>query len=133
MKKEKGKIVHQAHKYMTALIASLLAVILLAVLFIIITCILFIRKIHTLYYNEIYKNTYDNIKRLSKNDASLSEYSNTDYIEIKELNDATVELKNRLKNSYLMTKDADYHAIGVSFLDKSRRIVDYEIFSKNIK
>ena len=156
--KDKGKLVHQAHLYMTILIASLAFVILIAtgliilfnytgekwflislVIFFsifliayIIICILFIRRIHTIYYEQIYKNTYDNIKKLASNDVNLKEYNNVDYDEIKELNDATIELKDRLNNAYLITKKVDYASIGLPYLDKSRQIVDYDEFVKHL-
>ena len=156
--KDKGKLVHQARLYMTILVASLAFILLVATgliivfnftgekwflislvivfsLFLIayiITCILFIRRIHSIYYEQIYKNTYDNIKKLANNDVSLKEYKNVDYNEIKELNDATIELKDRLKNAYLITKKVDYASIGLHYLDKSRQIVDYDEFVKHL-
>ena len=157
--KDKGKLVHQARLYMVTLIASLGVVILLASLLIVLytrtnekwylislviffsvfligyitTCVIFIRRIHSIYYNQIYKNTYDNIKRLANNDVSLTEYKNVDFNEIKDLNDATKELKTRLDNSYLVTKEVNYEAIGLHYLDSQRHIIEYEEFVKNLK
>lgn len=154
----KGKLVHQAHRYMAILIVSLAFVILVAtgliiaynftdekwflislviffslfLIIYIIICILFIRRIHTVYYDQIYKNTYNNIKKLADNDTNLKEYRNLDYTEVKELNDATLELRDRLKNSYLVTQKADYSSIGLNYLDKSRNIVDYDEFVKRL-
>lgn len=155
---KKKTLIKQAHKYMITLVASLLGVLLVgaalvyfyfstgekwfllslvivSALFLagyIVMCSLFIKKIHTIYYKEVYLNTYENIKKLTKNDASLYEYKDTDYNEINELNEATVELKERLKNSYLINKKADYSDIGLNYLNKSRHIVDYEEFVKKL-
>lgn len=159
MMKNNNRLIKTARKYMAILLGSLSIVIIVATLLIIFypktdnrmflyslvlffiifiiayvtLCVLFIRRIHSLYYTQIYENTYLNIKKIENNDANLTPYKNLEYDEIRDLNDATLSIKDKLTNAVVINKDPDYSKLSLEFLDKQRNIVDFDSFKKEIK
>lgn len=156
---EKHRLINRVRMYMVILLVSLLVVLLVGVALLIsylntsekwflislsiffaafmiayiILCTILIHRTHSLYYSQIYKNTYDNLKKLQNNETNLSEYKNLEYDEIKELNEATKEIKNRFRNAYLVNKEVDYKSIELEYLNIDRRIVDYVSFKNHIR
>ena len=119
----------------TSAIGWLIALIVIFTVFVIgliIVGIYSIRRINDLYYNQIYKVTYDNIKKLSNNDTALEDYNILSVDEIRELNELTIAVKNNLNNSYLICKTANYDKLNLKYIDKEKRIITYDSFKKNL-
>ena len=92
-----------------------------------------LRRIHFVYYDQIYETTYENVKKLTNNDSNLSTYRDLDIAEIHELNEAMLELKTLFGNSLLLNKVPNYSNIPLVYVDKEKNLVTYESFKKNLK
>lgn len=95
--------------------------------------ILFQRRLHINYYDKIFKVTYDNIDRIKRNDINLESYGDTDIKEIKMLDEATKQIKEKLACSYLVSKKADYSKLSLEYVGKSKDLVTFDSFKKNIR
>ena len=113
-------------------IVHLLVVLSLAVIAFTVMSILIIKRVHETYYNQIYLNTYNNIKKIRANDTNLDEYKDLSIVEINELNDAMMEIKNKFVGSYLFVKDIDFNKVDLDYIDQEKKIVTYESFKKKL-
>ena len=93
---------------------------------------LIIKKIHSVYYDQIFKVTYNNIQKLSKSDTKFNSYKNLEYEEIDELNDAMQDIKKRFANAYLVARDPNFNNLELDYVNKEKHLITFESFKSNL-
>ena len=91
-----------------------------------------VRKIHSIYYHDLFEKSYANIKRLVNNDTKFETYRDTHIEELDEINNITQELKERFEGSFLVVRDFDYNKLNLEYVDKSHNLITFESFKKNL-
>ena len=114
--------------YIIALISVFLAIVasFLAISYI------FLQKANKRYIGDIYRTTYNNIKKLSVNDVDFDSYKETDIKEINELNEAMKTIKKRFDGGYLVMRSPDYEPLHLKYIDESRHLIAFESFKENL-
>ena len=98
-----------------------------------ITYFMFIRKkLKSVFYNQIYKVTLNNIERIRNNDANLLPYGDSNIKEINILDKATADISKRLSSSYLICSSPDYSKLNLDFIDKKKSLITYKSFKENL-
>lgn len=92
-----------------------------------------VRKLKSAIYDDLYKKTLINAKKISQDDVNLEKYSNTKYEEINELDLATQEVKDKLNSSILVSTTFDYDLINLEYIDKEKSLISYDELKKKMK
>ena len=96
--------------------------------------IYFVRRLHHNYYDQMFSITYENIRKIKNNDSNLTLYDRNSTIrEIRLLNEATADIKEKLTSAYLVAKDPDYSNLSLEYVDKNKRLITYNSFKSNLQ
>ena len=94
--------------------------------------IFMMKRLHAVYYEQIYLTTYSNIKKLAANDTSFDFYRDLNIDEVDSMNDAMHDIKKKFDNSYLVVTTPDYTNLNLEYVDKNRNLITFESFKKNL-
>ena len=90
------------------------------------------RMVREIFFNQIYKKTYRNFKKIVKNDTSFERYDDQNIVEIDELNEMVDDLKKKLDGGFLVIREQDYSSLNLEYIDKSKKLITFDSFKKNI-
>ena len=82
-----------------------------------------VRRLHEFYQQGLFEISRDNFLRLSRGESDIRAYPSSRIEELKELNAAVGKVKERWSHSVLYSSAPDYDTIGLSFVDRERRLI----------
>ena len=90
------------------------------------------RYLSRVFFKGLYETTYNNIDRLSKDNANLSHFPKLNIKEIDDLNERMDVVSAKLNNAYLVTYAPDYSKLKLEYVNKNKQLITFDSFKKNL-
>ncbi len=91
-----------------------------------------IKYMKKVFYDQLFSTTLYNIKHIDNNISDLQSYGETSIKEIKQLEDATEAIKQKLDSSFLVIKEPDFSRLSLEYVNKDKKLITFKSFRKNL-
>ncbi len=90
------------------------------------------KKVYTVFYQDIYSVSRNNIDKLMNDRYDLSLYESTSYPEIKELNENIEKLNEEYSHTIVIANKSDYSHIQLQYEDKEKHLISNDSLHRYI-
>ncbi len=94
--------------------------------------IVFSEKSYHQFYEQLYEQNKDNVKVLINNHTKMHKFDDDNIIEFQEMNEIYKDVSRKFKGKTIITSEADYSSVPLTYLDKENNIVTAESLTKCI-